>query len=69
MSQLCLFCVSKGVASTAECGGTPGSEGEEEPTQTVLSECRKHKEEKGCESQFSDDQQTLLFGQLCLAAL
>ncbi len=42
--------------------------GEDEPTQTVPRECRKLKG-RGRESQFSEDRQTLLFGQLCLAAL
>ncbi len=32
--------------------------GEEEPTQTILRECRKYKEDRGCESQFSEDLQT-----------
>ncbi len=43
--------------------------GEEEPTQTVLRKCRKYKKERERKSQFSEDLQTLLFGQLCLAAL
>ncbi len=70
VSWLCLFCVSKGVVSTAECGGMHGKgKGEEEATQTILRECRKKREEKGCESQFSEDLQTLLFSQFSLAAL
>ncbi len=64
-----LFCVSKGVVKTAECGGTHEGEGKEESTQTVLRECRKQKEDRGRKSQFSEDPQTLLFSQLCLAAL
>ncbi len=43
--------------------------GEENATQTILTECKKQKEDRGCESQFSDYLQTLLFGQLCLAVL
>ncbi len=35
----------------------------------VLRECRNKKEERGCESHFSEDLQTLLFSHLCLAAL
>ncbi len=66
MCYLCLFRVSKGVVSTAECGHE--GKWEEETTQTVLRECRKYKEERGCKSKFSEDLQTLLFGQLCLAA-
>ncbi len=43
--------------------------GEEESTQTVLREIRKEKEDRGRGSQFSEDLQTLLFGQLCLSVL
>ncbi len=43
--------------------------GAEEATQTIVRECRKFKEERRCDSQFSDDLQTSLIGQLCLAAL
>ncbi len=60
--------LSKGVVSTAECGGAHEGKGEEEPTQTVLRKCRKYKEGRGHESQFSEDPQTLLFGQLCFTA-
>ncbi len=42
---------------------------EEEATQTILGECRKKKGDRGRESQFSEDLQTLLLYQLCLAAL
>ncbi len=43
--------------------------GKEEATQTVLRGCRKQREERRQESQFSEDLQTLLISQLCLAAL
>ncbi len=52
-----------------ESRGVHEGKGEEEPTQTVLRECRKYKEEKGHELQFAEDLQTLLFSQLCFAAL
>ncbi len=42
---------------------------EEEATQTILRESRKQKEDKGRESQFSEDLSTLLLSQLCQAAL
>ncbi len=48
---------------------TEEEKGEEEATQTVLRQCRQHKEDRWYESQFSEDLQTLLFCQLCLAAL
>ncbi len=48
---------------------TEEGKGKEEATQTVLRECIKWKEDRGHESQFSENLQTLLFGQLCLAAL
>ncbi len=35
VSYLCLFCVSKGVVSTAECRGAHEGRGEEQLTQTV----------------------------------
>ncbi len=38
-------------------------------TQTILRERRKQKGDRGGESQFSEDLQTLAVGQLCLAAL
>ncbi len=70
VSQLCLFCVSEGVVSTAECGDAHEGKGEEEEaTQTVFRECRKQQVEKGQKTQFSEDLQTLLFGQLYQAAL
>ncbi len=50
MSLLCSFCDSKGVVSTAECGGAHEVNKEEEATQTVLRECRKFKEERGRKS-------------------
>ncbi len=56
--------------STAECGDTHEGKGEAEQTQTVFERMQKKKgREKGLESQFSEDLQTLLFHQLCLAAL
>ncbi len=55
--------------STAECRGAHEGKGKEEPTQIILRERRKYKEERGHESQFSEDLQTLLFSQLHLAAL
>ncbi len=48
---------------------TEEGKGEEEATQTVLKECRKCKEVRGHESQFSEDLQTLLFGYLFIATL
>ncbi len=45
---------------------TEEGKGEEEATQT---ECRKLKEDRGLEPHFTEDLQTLLFGQLCPAAL
>ncbi len=39
---------------------------EEEPTQTVLRECRNYKQERGHKSQFSEDLQILLFGTIWL---
>ncbi len=53
--------------STAECGGAHEGKGVEETTQTILRECREYKKERGRMSQFSEDLQSLLFGQLCLA--
>ncbi len=45
----------KRVVSAAECRGAHEGKEEEEPTQTVLRECRKYKEERRHESQFSED--------------
>ncbi len=55
--------------STVECRGAQEGKGKEELTQTVLRECRKQREDRGRKSQFSEDLQTLEFGQLCLATL
>ncbi len=70
VSQLCLFCVSKGVVSTAECRRSTWGKGggvinRHRPFWKNAENTRK----RGRESQFSEDPQTLLFSQLCLAAL
>ncbi len=53
--------------NTVECGGAHEGKGEE--WLDSLREYTKYKDEKGHESQFFEDLQTLLFGQLCLASL
>ncbi len=53
-----MFVFSKGVVSAVERGGTNEGKGEELPTQTVLRESRKQKEDRGRESQFYEDLQT-----------
>ncbi len=68
VTYLCLFCVSKGVVSTAECWGTHEG-GEKSNWHRPFWENSEIEGRQRAKSQFSEDLQTLLFSQLCLAAL
>ncbi len=65
----CFFRVNEGQLNFPKDASTRGGvKRSNKAAQTLLREFRKYKEQ-GHESQFSEDQQTLLFSQLCLAAL
>ncbi len=63
-----LICVSKGVVSTAMCGRAHERKGGVTDTNS-FERIQKIEEERGRKLQFSEYLQTLLLGQLCLAAL